>query len=448
MEKNDIRSLIDRQSRNPLRLSVATLCFLVLLLDGYELNLIGYVGPALLHQFSISKGAVGPVASAGLFGYMLGSVLLGNMGDRFGRKPMIVLGTLLFGTLTLAAVWSHSLNAFIAMRFLAGIGLGGAVPNAIALNTEFAPEHSRGWTIGLMFVGYSLGSAAPGWVAAAFLSHYGWRGVFYVGAFAPMLVAALMMALLPESLEYLYGKRNVQKLHALLKRMNIDLPMGMPEFGGTNMAAGGATPLQLFLNGHKGNTLLVWAAFVFCLMGNLFVMVWAPILFTGFGIEPGRAALIGAMWQTGGALGALAITRLLDRYGMPVVACAIFMAMPCVMLNGSAGAPESMLLVMSFVGGALGSGGQVGLNAIAGTIYPTNIRSTGVGWAFGVGRVGAILGPMLAGALLARNTNPRIVFIVMSFSFAVAALSVAMMHLRTTTRAKLTASRPVRTSGP
>nr|WP_276322976.1 MFS transporter [Paraburkholderia silviterrae] len=202
------------------------------------------------------------------------------------------------------------------------------------------------------------------------------------------------------------------------------------------------------MNGHKGNTLLVWVAFVFCLMGNLFVMVWAPILYTGFGIEPGRAALIGAMWQTGGALGALAITRLLDRYGMPVVACAIFMAMPCVMLNGSAGAPESMLLVMSFVGGALGSGGQVGLNAIAGTIYPTNIRSTGLGWAFGVGRVGAILGPMLAGALLARNTNPRIVFIVMSFSFAVAALSVAMMHVRTTTRAKLTASRPVRTSGP
>jgi MFS transporter, AAHS family, 4-hydroxybenzoate transporter len=433
-----LEDVVDRQRFNPVRVAVIVLCFLVMFFDGYELNLIGYVGPALISHFSISKAAFGPVISAGLAGFMLGALMLGDLGDRFGRKRVIIAGTILFGALTLIAAWSSSLGIFIALRFVAGLGLGGAVPNAVALNAEFAPARVRATTIGVMFVGYTLGGAAPGWAAAVLLKEFGWRSVFYLGSCLPLLIAATMIFILPESVRFLAANKRIKELRILLAKMQDEpLPVGDFEILSNEVKAPGSPSLQLFKDGRGPDTLFLWFAFVSCLTSILFVMAWSPTLVAGLGIDPGRAALIGAMWQTGGAIGSLLITRLLDRFGILTIAFSVLLAIPLVILIGRVGTSETVLMIVILIGGLLGSGGQVGLNAIAGTIYPTMIRSTGVGWAFGMGRVGAILGPLIGGSLVAAGLDVRNLYVVMSLPFALTALSVALLFFRGTKRARL-----------
>jgi MFS transporter, AAHS family, 4-hydroxybenzoate transporter len=203
MSAIEITTLVDEQKRNALRLLVSVLAFLVMFLDGFDLNLLGYVAPALMGHFGVTKLVFGSAVSAGLAGFMVGAFLLGDLGDRYGRRRLIIAGVALFGVVTLAGIFAENIVQLMLLRFIAGIGLGGAIPNAIALNAEYSPARSRASAIGIMFVGYTLGGAAPGWAAAALLPIYGWRAVFILGGALPLAVALVMVFILPESIKHL-----------------------------------------------------------------------------------------------------------------------------------------------------------------------------------------------------------------------------------------------------
>ena len=427
----DLESVIDGQGFSAMRSAVIACCFLVMFFDGYDLNIVGYVGPALITHLHLSARTFGTVISAGLAGFMLGALVLGDLGDRFGRKRMIILGTTFFGLLTFACLWANSLMAFLALRFLAGIGLGGAVPNAISLNLELSPRRSRATVIGVLFVGYTLGGAAPGWVAAATLRDYGWHGVFLIGALPPLTIAAIMTLILPESASYLAASNRVGELRSLLNKLSPNsVPSPDIEVVSRAVTRRGSPLLQLFADGRGLNTGLLWLAFVSCLTSVVFVIAWSATLLTRLGLQPARAALIASMWTPGGAFGSLAVTRLIDSYGIWVVGFWIVLAAPAIIIVGQVGTSTALLFGTFLIGGFFGAGGQVGLNAIAGMIYPAHVRATGVGWAFGIGRVGAVLGPLVGGFLISAGVPIGRLFSLMALPFLVAAVCVAALYSR------------------
>jgi MFS transporter, AAHS family, 4-hydroxybenzoate transporter len=432
MSAIEITTLVDEQKRNALRLLVSALAFLVMFLDGFDLNLLGYVAPALMGHFGVTKLVFGSTVSAGLAGFMVGAFLLGDLGDRYGRRRLIIAGVALFGVVTLAGIFAENIVQLMLLRFIAGIGLGGAIPNAIALNAEYSPARSRASAIGIMFVGYTLGGAAPGWAAAALLPIYGWRAVFILGGALPLAAALVMVFILPESIKHLATRNAADPaLKKLVARLRPDLALP-PEtrFIVEEEPRRGFPLLSLFRDGRAQVTLLLWIAFVANLMGLLFVISWTPTLLATYGIPAARAALLGAMFQTGGAFGSLAVGRITDAVGARAVWLSLACAVPTVGLIGVLGTSEVALVGIIFVAGFFATGGQIGLNALAGTFYPTVMRATGVGWAFGIGRVGAILGPMAGGALIAAELSPATLFACAAIPFLVAGVAIIALNNR------------------
>lgn len=439
----NVSDAIERQTRNSVRILVMCSCFLVMFCDGYDLNLLGYVGPALMLELQIDKAQFGSVISAALVGYMVGAFLFSNMGDQLGRKPLILAGTVLFGALTLASAAASSMQTLILFRFLAGIGLGGAIPNAVALNTEFAPERVRAFGIGIMFVGYTLGGAAPGFVAAWFLSQLGWQAVVCVGGIVPLALAVILYFVLPESVKFLATRpRRHKELISTLSKLSRQSPP-IPRDARIVLdedVKSGLPVANLFTNGRTATTLLLWIAFVAGLTALLFIISWTPTLLSTAGIPARRAAFIGAMFQIGAAFGSVCVTRLVDRIGIKAVVLWLALSVPCIAIIGQITHSESVLVAAVFIAGFFASGGQVGLNSVAGTFYPTFVRATGVGWANGIGRLGSIIGPIIGGFLIATNMSVASLFICAALPFAIGTAAVGILWLHTREQSHLRAS--------
>jgi MFS transporter, AAHS family, 4-hydroxybenzoate transporter len=427
----DAGEIIDGQSRNGLRATIAVLTFMVMFVDGFDLNLLGYIAPALMKQFDVGKPEFGSVVSAGLVGYMIGAFLLGDLGDRFGRRRLIISGVVLFGLATLAGALITSVPQLVVLRLLAGIGLGGAIPNAIALNAEYSPARARATGIGIMFVGYSLGGAAPGWMAPWLLPSYGWQAIFVVGGALPIIIAVLLGVALPESIRFLASRHpRDPELFRLLSRLRPDLALTAGGAFHVQEEVKSGMPLRhLFGDGRAPITLLLWLAFIANLMALLFIISWTPTVLAGNGFPAERAALLGAMFQTGGAFGSLLISYFVDRLGAKAIWLSFAAAAACVASIGLLlGVSEIALVVLLFVSGLFATGGQIGLNALAGTFYPTFIRATGVGSAFGIGRIGSILGPIAGGLLLATHMPIAPLFVCAALPFIVAGVAIAGLN--------------------
>jgi len=409
----DIQDVINSHPVSPLQKLVILLCFLVVAIDGFDTAAVGFIAPALRREWGVTPAQLAPLFGAGLFGLMVGAFVFGPLSDKIGRKTVLVLTTLFFGAATLASALSTSIEMLIALRFVTGLGLGGAMPAAITLTSEFCPERKRSSLVTLMFCGFTIGSAAAGLAASHIVAAYGWQGLLVLGGVLPIALVPVLWLLLPESVRYLTLKGvHPEWIAAALQRVAPEADLTNATFTGVRKAQGSPVAL-LFKGGLAAGTLLLWLTFFMGLLVFYLLSSWLPLLITTAGFSMANASLMAATLATGGTVGAIVIGRMMDRFNPHhVLAAAYVLAGAFVVLLGSATA-QPWLLVFAIFGAGFGvAGAQVGVNALAAAYYPTASRGTGVSWANAVGRIGSVLGSMVGGFLLSLGWDLSTVFTV------------------------------------
>jgi AAHS family 4-hydroxybenzoate transporter-like MFS transporter len=410
----DVAAFIDEQPIGPFQIRLLLICAVVLFLDGFDTQGIGYVAPALAHDWGLARGALGPVFSAGLLGNMIGALLFGSVADRIGRKRIIVLSTAAFGLGTLATIFAQDITSLLVIRLLTGLGLGGALPNVIALTSEFSPQRHRATMVMVMFVGFSVGSAVSGLIGAALLSTFGWRSVFLIGGIAPLILVPFLSAHLPESVRFLALSGGADaRVSDLLMRLapSARLPFAM-RFEVRDAKFVGPPIAYLFSEGRAMATLLLWAIFFTSLLDLYLLLNWLPTVLNDLGASVSVAAGVGAMLQVGGIVGTLTLGRFIDRFSFRALALAFLFAALAIAIVGFSGQSIVFAIFAIACAGFFLVGGHIAAIALTATYYPTMARSTGLGWAIGIGRVGSIAGPLIGGVMLARDVDTPSLFMV------------------------------------
>jgi AAHS family 4-hydroxybenzoate transporter-like MFS transporter len=421
----DVAEFIDQQPVGRFQIGLLLTCAAVLFLDGFDTQAIGYVAPAVAREWGLTKGALGPVFSAGLFGLMIGALLFGPLADRIGRKKIIVFSTLAFGIGAIVTAFVQDVNTLLAIRFLTGLGLGGAMPNAIAMTSEFSPRRRRATMVMIMFCGFSVGAALGGLIAAALIPHFGWRSVFIVGGAAPLLLVPILALRLPESVRFLaITGRAHARVADLLRLINPKAAFApATRFVVHEPELRGIPVLHLFRAGRTLVTLLLWVVFFMSLLDLYFLSNWLPTVLNDLGASVSEAAAIGSMLQVGGVVGTFALGSIIDRFSFRALALVYFIAVFAVGAIGQLGHSVIFVTLAIFAAGFCIVGGQIAANGLAAAFYPTSIRATGVGWALGIGRVGSIVGPLVGGVLLAMKWSTASVFMAAAAAALCAALA-------------------------
>jgi len=412
-----VNDFVDGQRIGYFNILLLVWSFLTMFADGFDLNSLGFAAPDLTRLWGVERSAMGPVLSANLLGIFLGAPLLGWMGDKYGRRPIIIGGTLLYGVMTLIMAWTTTMDQMLVLRFIAGIGIGGIMPNTISLNSELTPKKYRSVLIVLMFMGITTGSTGVGLVAAYFMEDYGWQIIFHSGGILPVAVAIGLVFFLPESVKYLATQPARQaELVATARKMRPDLAIADDaRFINPRIVTGSEGKITELFKGSLGLiSPLLWMCFCIALMANFFLNNLLPLIYDNYGISAREAALTATLYHAGGIFGGLVVCALLDRVGFLVVAALFAVALPSIALLGLENASMLSMGTFGTLAGIAVLGAQFGNNAAAGLIYPTTIRAKGVGLALSVGRVGSIIGPMAGAALLGMNLSMQNLFLIAS----------------------------------
>ena len=435
-----VSDIIERTGFSGPVMKIIGLCFLLLVCDSYDVAALSFAAPVLIKGWNLSPQSMGLVFSVGLFGLLVGSIAFGRLGDRIGRKRAIVVGSLAFGVLTVATGFAETYNQLFVLRFLAALGLGGAVPNAVALVTEFSPKPLRITSVGIIFAGYSVGGILAGFSAAVIISGYGWPAMFFVGGALSLLAALVFMAALPESLRYLVTTPSKQmdtaKVAMLLRpdlRGRARLTI-MPDSVTSSAATSSGRLADLFRGPLGVATPLLWLIYIASSMTVFSLSSWMPVAVESVGLSRGAAAVATALLFTGSAVGGVVGGRFADRFGIAAVITLAAVAVPVVASLGTLGGATELLLPMCFLAGCFAFGAQTCLHGVAGSLYPTPVRANGVGMAIGIAKIGSIAGPFIGGMLLPRLTSQALFFAAASPLVVVACLAVVLKMTLSATR--------------
>jgi MFS transporter, AAHS family, 4-hydroxybenzoate transporter len=424
----NIQGFINSHRYSGYQRRILALCFLVVALDGFDTALVGFIAPAVQSAWKVGPAELTPLMMAGLFGLLIGSFVFGPLSDRFGRKRLLVVTTTMFGLMSVAAGFSENITQLTALRFMTGLGLGGALPNAITLCSEYSPDQRRASLVALMVCGFTVGMAASGFIAAAVIPLFGWQTVLFIGGALPLLLAPVLMSLLPESANFmvLIGNRRKQIWVALNKiapgELEASAEFEMPA------TIEGAPARQIFSNGLGLGTILLWCGFFMSLLIVYLVGNWLPLILTESGVAKSSAALITTGFHLGGSVGAIVLGRLMDRFDEnTILATSYALASVVILLISLASGTVALVATGVFAAGFCISGAQVGLNAMASGYYPTSARGTGVSWANGIGRTGSIVGSLIGGTLMALGWGPSSIFLILAIPALIASAAIFAM---------------------
>ena len=414
MQEMTVSDVVDNQPMSRLQISTVVMCGFIAVLDGFDTQSIGFLAPAIAEFLNVPLHSFAPVFVVGLLGLMCGAGVLGPVADRWGRKWTIVFSTVVFGLFSFLTAYATSFNELLAFRFLTGIGLGGAMPNVVAMTAEYSPKRLQTILVSMLFTGMPLGAVLGGLVASVLLPRWGWQSVFYVGGLLPLAMVAVLIVKLPESVRYLiaHGAKS-DRVAATMARV-------APTFAGirgVRFVPGAPAPKGfpvklLFTEGRALGTVLLWVPYFMNLLIIYFVVSWLPAVLRQAGMPIAAGVTAISLFSLGGIVGSLLQGIMMRKVGSSRLLAAEFGV--SVLLIGSLGVlPASFGLIMSvaFVLGVSVQGAQAGLNALVSEFYPTAIRSTGVGWALGVGRIGSIVGPVLGGIMLSLNWSLQQIFL-------------------------------------
>jgi len=420
----NVSELIDTQPIGVFQIRIVALCAVVALLDSLDLQSIGLAAPAMIADLQIRPSSLGAVFSTALAGLALGAFSFGLLADRVGRKAVLVGATVCFGVFTICTALAPNLGVLLVYRFCAGLGLGGAMPSFISLTSEYVPRRLRAPAIALLWAGFPLGGVFGGLLGSWIIPALGWQSVFWVGGALPLLVGAILVLGLPESISFLVATAApADRVRRLLQNAypSASVPADA-KFVLNEERVGGVSVLRLFAMGRAVGTTVLWISFFIVFMMLVTNSAWAPTLLKREGIDIGQSALAMAAYNLGAMIGTVVAGWLVMGIGAAIV-------LPIVMLGSAVSlglvgyaAPSAQLVTTleGLFGLFLGCGSS-GLIALAAIYYPTTIRSTGVGWAMGMGRVGSFAGPLAVGSLVATGLSTIGVFVALGLPALIAA---------------------------
>ena len=446
--KININTLIDEAKFTPFHWGVLFWCLMIIIFDGYDLVIYGVALPLLMQEWALSAVQAGLLASTALFGMMFGAMTFGTLSDKLGRKKTIMICVAIFSGFTFLGAFATNPVEFGILRFLAGLGIGGVMPNVVALMTEYAPKRIRSTLVALMFSGYAIGGMTSALLGAWLVPQFGWKIMFYI-AIIPLVALPLIWKFLPESLMYLTNKKEIEQTRTIVQKISPSQQLnGDTEFVLNEVTKGDEAPVKaLFQQGRMFSTFMFWIAFFMCLLMVYALGSWLPKLMIQAGYSLGASMIFLFALNIGGMIGAIGGGALADRFHIKKVVTIMFICGAAALILLGFNSPQIVLYTLIAVAGAATIGSQILLYTFVAQYYPSTVRSTGMGWASGIGRIGANVGPVLTGALLTMNLPHQMNFFAIAIPGVIAALAIFMVNLKTSVEAKA-AVEPVIESNP
>ena len=427
----DIQAFINDHPFSKYQWMILALCFVTVAMDGFDTAIIGFIASDLVQEWGVQKADLGPVMSAALVGLAVGALTAGPMADRIGRKKVLVLSILVFGGFSLVTAFATNLTQLTLLRFLTGLGLGAAMPNAATLMSEYAPERRRALLVNLMFVGFPIGSSMGGFISAWLIPHYGWQSVLILGGVMPLALAVLLIFLLPESARYMVVKNQPQhKIATILKRiapMADNASFVLQEAGQVKEKSALGV---IFSPRYAVGTVMLCLTYFMGLLIFYLLTSWLPLLIRETGASLSQASIITALFPLGGGIGVLILGALMDKLNPnKVVAVGYVLTGVFVCLVGFSTNSLVLMGVMVFIAGTIMNGAQSSMPALAAGFYPTQGRATGVAWMLGLGRFGGILGAFSGAFLMQAELSFQTIFTLLAVPALVSALALLVKHL-------------------
>lgn len=427
----NINTVVDEAKFTPFHWSVLIWCLLIIIFDGYDLVIYGVALPLLMQEWGLSAVQAGLLASTALFGMMFGAMSFGTLSDKLGRKKTIMICVAIFSGFTFLGAFASSPVEFGILRFVAGLGIGGVMPNVVALMTEYAPKRIRSTLVAVMFSGYAIGGMASALLGAWLVADHGWKIMFFIAGI-PFVALPIIWKFLPESLMFLTKKGETAQVAEIVQKISPEQKLNAEtRFVLNDVIAGDEAPLRaLFQQGRMFSTLMFWVAFFMCLLMVYALGSWLPKLMIQAGYSLGASMLFLFALNIGGMVGAIGGGALADRFHLKPVLSIMFTVGALALILLGFNSPQAVLYTLIAVAGAATIGSQILLYTFVAQFYPTAVRSTGMGWASGIGRIGAIVGPILTGALLTLQLPHQMNFLVIAIPGIIAALAVFMVNLK------------------
>lgn len=411
-------------------------CAFLLLIDGYDGAVLTYAAPAMASNLLLDPATLGPLFAAHLIGTIIGFGPSGSIADRIGRRPVIVASALLFTIFTLLTATATTFDSIFVYRLLTGVGLGAAASNTLALASEYAPSRCRATAVATIYGAFPMGAVVGGYLAVVLIGQSGWRAPFVLGGGLGLTALLVILRFVPESIFFLRAAgRSPSGVHQMLATYGLRPTDIEPSEEATSSGVAGSHFKSLFVETSAKGTIALWVAFFVSQLLIYFIFAWTPIVFKLHGLSSNLGIIASSTLNLGGVIGAVCLARLVDRRGARVVLVTAYIV-AFVVISGfgslASNRPAVVLLTVGLIGFFL-NGSNVNLAAVATRFYPTRSRSTGVGWAMGIGRAGAIVGSLVGGVLLRTKLQLSLLYPLVGSALLLAALAMWIMHARVVT---------------